>query len=275
MDIYLIIKYNMDTILTLDESKYPELCRPRRKKILSRLYMIMEHMLSYDRPAWKKKYFLFSNKYLADWCKTRGGPCDTATWQSLKIFFLHTGLLKTFVVIGKHADPVLNRNWEIAQAKKHRTETLWTVPYYTEAVLQHAEEIAREYTEKHVNISKLRKNVFIRVWGIEMADDLYKCTGHIISQCEWAVYSCLVGAMRKSIASRGYTTDVEIATVAKELCIENFGIEPLECVRIINILMQQKRYMIDFEGYSYHRQRKKDCSLGIPGDYKGYIITSE
>ncbi len=266
----------MDTISNLDPSEYPELCKPRRKKIIVRLYKLMEHMLTYSTPVWPekdKRYFLFSQKHLSDWYRANGGTGDETTWQAHKIFLLHTGLLKTFVVIGEHPDPVLKRNWERAKAKHHRTTTLWTVPLFTPDILRHAEEIARQYTQYHINISRIRKNIISRVWGKRTANYLYRSTGHNIGKNEWIVYACLVQAMKDCISQHGFTTENEITAEAQALCEDTTDISQQECKTLLRKLMAQKRYIIDHEGYEYHPIRNTDRIVDIPEGYTGYIIT--
>ncbi len=271
-----VISYNMDILLSLNYAEYPELCKPRRKKVLHRLFMLMEYMLTYDKPAWTnngKEYYLFSLGHLSDWYRANGGSGDKTSWESLKIFFLHTGLIDTYVVIGEQDNPFLQKNWEIAKAKGHKTETLWTVPLYTPSVLQHAEEIARQYTERHVNISHIRKNDIARAWDRQTAERLYRSTAHDISAAERQVYGCLVKAMKDLIAKQGYTVETAMIAEGKRLCEITTSLEPDEYSIIIQKLMRQKRNLITYNGCEYHPQRKQDRVLSIPDAYTGYIIT--
>ena len=156
MDIYKIIHINEEIILSLDPIKYPCLVTGcGRAKVLIHLYNLMEHMKSYSSPLLilNNQYFLFSERHLAKWNLAHGGSGSVNAWQSHKVFLLHTGLIKTCVVIGNQKDPILQGVWDKAVSSNRRSETLWTVPLYTAEVLEHAERIAREYLENHVNLS--------------------------------------------------------------------------------------------------------------------------
>ena len=277
-EIYQIIKINLEVIVSLNEDTYPELTRLRRKtSVIRHLSALMEHMLTYSMPLWparNRRYFLFSEMHLATWHKANGGTGDLSTWQSHKVFLLHAGLIKTFNVTAESSDYVLQRIWNAAKKAGRHSETLWTVPLFTPQVLLQAERIAKEYRENHVNLTHIRKNVIARVWGQQVADSLYRTTGHVISQNERDVAKCMKEAIRIMVARKGFTTVDELRTQTLKLCIRWLGRDQLELYEsIIRKLLQQKRQFIHMAGYEYHAIRKENRILNIPREYTGYIIT--
>ena len=278
IDIYSVIKYNEDLLLSFSPEDYPELARLRSKTtIIRHLYDLMEHMRSYSSPVWPvrfRRYFLFSEQHLADWNKKNGGSGDINTWQSHKIFLLHAGLIKTHVVIGDQTNPILQRIWETAVNSGYRSETLWSVPLFTPRVLMHADQIAKEYREKHVNLTHITKNTVTYAWDQKTADSLYRSSKHIISVDEKYVRSCLKEAMEITVADKGFTTLDELADKGLALCMRTKN-EEIEYKKTIKKLLMQKRLLIDKAGYEYHRIRKRDREYEIPADHKGYIITKK
>ena len=279
--IYRIINHNMGTIASLNQEMYPELTRiGRQTAVMKHLYAIMLHMQSYTSPVWDKRYFLFSERHLAKWSLMHGISGDLKTWQSHKVFLLHAGLIKTYVVIGEQEDPILQRIWETAMTNGHRSETLWTVPFYTPRVLNKAECMAKKYRENHVNLSHIRKNVIRRVWGRRTAESLYRSTTHGISNDEYFVEYCMTEAIKTQITQKGYTTVDEIYASGLKMCLDKCtgpeGQEKMtEYKRIMDELFDQKRLFFGRHGYEYHPIRKKDSSLAIPDDHKGFIITEK
>ena len=176
--IWIVIQTNKDTITSLDPEQYPELCRLKQKTtILRHLYALLEHMQTYSSPMWPEgnpTFFLFSIRHLVRWGKANGYTGGVDTWQSHKIFLLHAGLIKTHPVIGEQEDPVLQSIWMSAVKKNQRSETLWTVPFYTPVILQHAEQIAREYHEKHICMTKITKDAVAAAWDQATADGLFR-----------------------------------------------------------------------------------------------------
>ena len=275
--IYFAIHANQDILGSFTQDTYPELARIRRKtSVITHLYDLMEYMLTYSEPAWRRTnrcYFLFSEKHLTDWNKSRGGTGDVTTWQSHKIFLLHAGLIKTHVVIGEQKDPVLRRIWTTAVANGHRSETLWSVPLYTPEVLRRAEWIARQYRENHVNLTHIRKNVIVRIWGQYVANSLYRSSRHEISERERLVEICIREVMRTTVRQKGFTTVEELQQCAVVLCMSRqYGTEQ-QIIETIKKLMDQKRMLIYSAGYEFHPIRKEDRIFAIPKEYNGYIIT--
>lgn len=279
MNIYLIIRYNQDIIASLNPEEYPELVRLRRKtSIIRHLDDLMRHMQAYTSPVWpeyNKRYFLFSEKHFVDWNKSHGGSGDIMRIQSHKVFLLHAGLIKTHIVIGEQADPILQRIWSTAVAKDFRSETLWSVPLFTPSVLKKAEQIALEYRENHVNKSHITKNTIARVWGQRTADRLYRSSKHIISSEQRFVELCLQNAIQDAVSVKGYTTVKEMCDQCIALCQRTGDGSRGEYDIIIKLLLEQKRLMIQRAGYEYHRIRNKDRELPIPADHKGFIITKK
>ena len=275
--IWMIIKKNMEIISTLDPEEYPELCRLKEKTtVMTHLYAIMQHMQTYSTPIWpavNPSYFLFSIRYLERWGKENGYKGGKDTWQSHKVFLLHAGLIKTHPVIGEQTDPMLQRIWETAVKNNQRSETLWTVPLYVPAVLERAEQIAREYRENHINLTKITKDAIAAVWGQPTANALYRVSDHIISSHKHLVRMYLIQAMNEMIDKRGYTTEAEMRSECLLMCTVSIDIGEVECLELIEKIMAQKRSLINKEGCEYHRIRKEDKLLGIPNEYKQYIIT--
>ncbi len=235
-------------------------------------------MLSYSTPLWptyNRRYFLFSERHLATWSRANGISGDLTTWQSHKVFLLHAGLIKTFIVIGEQTDSVLQQIWKTAVSSGHHSETLWTVPLYTPQVLKHAERIAKEYRENHVNLTHIRKNIIRRIWGQRMADSLYRSSRHVISAEERYVEHCLIEGIKNNILQKGFTTVEEIYSSGLSLCVTNSqNPEKLLCYkRTITKLLEQKRLFFHKYGYEYHRIRKVDRILSLPAEHNGYIIT--
>lgn len=277
VNIWIIIQINLEIITSLHPEEYPDLSRLMQKTtVISHLYAIMQHMQTYTTPVWpanNPRYFLFSIRNLVRWGKANRYTGGVDTWQSHKIFLLHAGLIKTHPVIGEQEDQFLQSIWMSAVKKGQRSETLWTVPFYTPAVLQQAEKIAREYREKHVNLTKITKDAIAIGWDQRTADRLFRSSNHVVSRIKSQVKQCLKDAMDSMIDLHGYTTEAEMRSEALKQCQENLDINPTECLELIDKLMAQKRALIRDAGYAYHRIRKIDRQLNIPVTYTGYIIT--
>lgn len=279
INIYSVIKYNENLLLSFSPTDYPELARLRSKTtILLHLYSLMLHMMTYSSPMWSSRnnsFFLFSEQHLADWNKAQGGTGDVNTWQSHKIFLIHAGLIKTNVIIGNQTDPILQRIWETAVTKGYRSETLWSVPLYTPQVLQRAEQIAKEYREKHINLTHITKKAIARAWDQKTADGLYRSSKHVISTEDKYVEECLRIVMKTAVAEKGYTTLDELYSLGLDQCMKSTKSTMGQYEEIIRKILVQKRLLIDSAGFEYHRIRNRDKEYAIPPDHKGFIITKK
>lgn len=275
--IWSIIQNDIDIITSLNPEEYPELCRLRTKTtVLLHLYAIMRHMQTYSAPVWPAEhpsYFLFSVRHLAKWSKGHGWTGGIDTWQSHKIFLLHAGLIKTHPVIGEQDDPILQSIWMRAVNKQQRSETLWTVPFYSEPVLRHAEQIAGEYRENHINLTKITKDAIANVFGQPTADRLYRSSNHVVSAAKKTVLEYLIRVMNQMIDLHGFTSEEEIRSEAVRMCCKETEIDPDLCAELVSKLMCQKRTIINNAGCEYHRIRQADRKMDIPLDYKRFIIT--
>ncbi len=276
-NIWIVLQSNIETISSLSPEEYPELCRLRQKTtVLLHLYAIMQRMQTYSAPLWPAghpSFFLFSIRHLVKWGNRNGYPGGIETWQSHKVFLLHAGLIKTHPVIGEQEDPLLQSIWISAAKKKQRSETLWTVPFYTPELLQHAEQIAREYREKHICLAKITKDTIASAWDQPTANSLFRTSGHVISTAKKRVKENLIRTMYNMIDQKGYTTEAEMRSECLNLCYEDIELDISECRSLIEKLMAQKRSLINDAGCEYHRIRKIDRKLSFPKDHKGYIIT--
>ena len=275
MDILLIIEYNL---LALDDLRiYPELYRISRcTKVIVHLLAILHHMQSYSYPVWRHKeqdYFLFSIQHLAAWSQTKGWTGHIAGWQSHKVFLQHAGLIEIYPISGKQKDPFLKSVWQHAIDKGQRPESLWTVPLYTPEVLANADRIAKEYREKHINLSNITRDVILRSWGKRIADRLFRNSHHVLSNDKRAVLSCLKRATLDLIRRKGYTYEEELRSAAALLCAEATNIPACTYTKLIVNLMKQKRMLLDECGCEYHPIRKRDRVLALPEGFSKYIIT--
>ncbi len=305
-DIYAIIDQDLAVLDRLTFERYPRLYHLKEKTaILVHLKGILEHMRSYSFPAWPKnnpRFFIFAQNYCAQWCKSALGIGGSPrTWQSHKIFLYDLGLLKLFSIVGPRPDDaILNRAWTEAQRKHFRSITFWSVPEYTDEILERAEAVAAIYKEQNANLSRLRKNDIIRIRGSERANQLYKCdVRRIISIEETTVEEMIRNVTGQLIRKFGYTTVDQIKDGVDALASERFGFalpkkdsedldlsdpdsipsmtpEQQKYERVLQNLLMQKRMLFQRKGFRFGPVRSQDrARFHIPDDVTCWVVTQQ
>lgn len=273
MEISEVINNNLNSIYKFDQ--YPSLKHLKdRTKCIDSLRHLMNHMLSYSYPVWKR-YYLFSVAYVREWCRNKLGISQSIeTWQSHIVLLSDMGLISRVRVtdLTDTDDPVLNRIKQTAIEKSqqkgrfYRPQTLWSMPEYTSEVLEAANAVAKQYIDHHAAFSHISKTDVIRIRGQQIANKLY-LDGRTIGYEEKDVSDAIIAAVQMKVEEKGYTTRRE---VEREVNINFFaGIdhsylneEEIQTFnkykRAVTKLLNRFRYVLSESKYEYGQATKEE-----------------
>ena len=289
--IFFILSFNLDVLTDLDPEVYPNLSYySTQTKVFQHLKAILKLFQSKDAPVATingKPYYLYSHDHIKKWSK-REEECGGTTerWQSHKVFLMDLGMIETCKTTRESQNPVQQRIWNRAKARKQNCETLWTVPLYDDTLLRRAESIAGLYRETGISVSHLRKNVVIRFRGQKRANWLY-ADRRVINQAEKTMLEYCRTAIKLATAKKGYATFKEIETRARaahngrpyylQTMAELMHPEETEIrdpyTAALALILEEKMLLCHEVGCTYRQIRKTDREeLNIPKDLKSWII---
>ncbi|MBR4457561.1 MAG: hypothetical protein IKS31_01190 [Clostridia bacterium] len=276
------ILYDLHVLDGLDAGLYPTLGGMkedyRNKPAIMRLKAMLECMLAAREP-YERKSFLLTNAYLRERFREHGISSSTNSVQGNIVFFADCGL------IGKSAT-IINRR-----------ETRLLAPVrWTEDVLKHAEQTAKQYKDAGVRLNALSKTDVIRARGQEIADALYTTRiaedRRTVRQTNTYVYKVFKEETEKLITRKGYARLDEAVDNAWSRISEEQGLiiaddaDPFDLTleeektleaerqyrRELRMVTDRKNQALSEIGCWYHRIRRDDRErYGVTG--RTWIIT--
>ena len=208
------------------------------------------------------------------------------------MFLRIIGLVKTFRAGFNNHDPITDHIMSrIRIIKGSRNISLRTVPLYTEDVLLSADQLAKEFHDKKINISKMTKTDVIQVLGQEAADRYYMSSTKV-SSVEAYVDEVCFDVLWADIETRGYALFDEVMRKAKQVVYDDTPLEhaPWEpdftaeeraafeqmgkYDKAFHKFEERKKAKAEQQGLVYRQIRKEDReALSIPPEVKSWIFT--
>ena len=202
------LRENINILLTLDGNRYPTLNDELRKykgALCRRLIQFMEQIEKHSKAAYHdrdaKAWHFVTFKWLS---MTHGG--SEQTWHSCIVFGTALGLIKRLKPRkhGEHTTAIA-RSAGKAKGKGQRPVSWYHIPYYSDAVLIHAEETAKQFRRKGINRSSLSMGGLIYAVGEEEASKAIVHSREPSKQ-ELQAEQEITKHLRQAIKTIGYTT---------------------------------------------------------------------